>query len=136
MQDGITALGYASLHGHRNVVDTLIAAKADVNLCSRVSRILLCFFFLLGELSLFCLSLSLSWIILIIISTDPKLLSLQYNYTPLYCASEGGHEAIVQTLIDAGGDTNAQTFVSRIKCLICYLEEGKKKKKQMRVIRT
>ena len=60
MQDGITALGYASLHGHRNVVDTLIAAKADVNLCLRVSRILLCFFFtwrviLILPLSLFVL---------------------------------------------------------------------------------
>ena len=33
-QDGLTALGYASLNGHVSIVDALITAKADVNLCA------------------------------------------------------------------------------------------------------
>ena len=36
LQAGATALCCASSHGHGDIVDTLIAAKADVDLCSGV----------------------------------------------------------------------------------------------------
>ena len=91
VQEGATALYMASQAGHCEVVETLLEAKADVNMKDNVSES--CSRDGLGEYMF-------------------TLLQLQRGFTALHIACENGNLKVAETLITASASVNAQNKVS------------------------
>ena len=91
MQDGATPLLSASWNGHVAVVKLLIERKANVNICTKVSQLLIH----RSRHSYY----------------SSKLASpvQQRGHSPLFLASLRGHTDVVDLLIDAGAHTNLAT---------------------------
>ncbi len=96
LQDGVTALHWASNYGHDEIVRVLLAAKATVNIQHKVG-------FVVQTIShniLFTLFSSY----------------VQSGQTPLWAASFNGHQKCMELLIDAGANVDVPKGVSVSSC--------------------
>ena len=99
IQDGATAIMVAAQYGHLKVIEFLIAAKAQVNIQSKVRLLLAC----------------IRCIYTIIIY-------IQNCWTALHNASHNCHCEVVKMLLEAKADVNSKTNVSLhdVFAVYCY----------------
>ncbi len=90
LQNGWTAVYWASINGHDEVVRVLLAARATANTQNKVG------FVVQTHFPLFTLFSSY----------------VQWGQTPLYTASFYGHQKCVELLIDAGASVDVPKEVS------------------------
>jgi ankyrin repeat protein len=93
----------ASLNGHAAVVQLLVDAGADKDTQSIVVRESV----FLSLVSSSCTNFSL-------VAAVPRI--TQSGATALYLASQNGHAAVVQVLVDAGADKEMEDTVRLIMC--------------------
>ena len=94
LQDGWTALYWASRNGHDEIVRVLLAAKATVNTQTKVG------FVVISHNMLFTLFSSY----------------VQEGRSPLWTASFSGHQKCMELLIDAGANVDIPKEVSVSSC--------------------
>jgi ankyrin repeat protein len=93
MKDGWTALMYAAINGHKEVVEFLLQKGAEPDARDKVSYALACRwkFWLISDVILFC----------------------QWGRTALMYAARNGHETVVEMLLqDEDTDIHATDLVS------------------------
>jgi ankyrin repeat protein len=97
-QDGWTACMVASHEGHAKVVDLLVDAGANKDAQNKVRENNSSCLKVVDEL-IFLRTVSISFV-------------AKTEATALYIASQNGHAAVVQVLVDAGADKDARNKVS------------------------
>lgn len=118
--DGSTALHYAAWHGHREVVELLLARGADLDAKNtRYENPPITMAWENGKSAMVDFLLSKGAAVNIVqaatfgkahlvrgfLKTDPSLVNLYYRWgTPLHAAVLWGHKEVVQVLLESGAD--------------------------------
>ena len=120
--DGTTALMTATMHGHHEIVDLLVGAKADVNVKDEKGMTSLMWASFKGQKqivrSLFLAKANVN-------AVD------NYGMTALMKASQYNHKAIVRLLLDAKADVNAKDTLHGSSALASSVLKDYKKVIQM-----
>uniref|UniRef100_A0A8C4DW11 SOCS box domain-containing protein n=1 Tax=Dicentrarchus labrax TaxID=13489 RepID=A0A8C4DW11_DICLA len=101
--DGATALYEAAKNGHEEVVELLLSQKADANKPGKTGIITNKHF------------IGIKDIVSMLIQATSKTRVCRTGISPLHLAAERNRDDILETLIEAGFDVNAQLSVERSK---------------------
>ena len=108
LQDGVTALMYATSKGHKKCVKALLLGGADVNIPDNVS----------STKAVRCLLLML---LILALVYDYIYRIIQDGKTALMVASLGGHNECVEALLKRGAQVKITDNVSSTKSIRCLL---------------